>query len=544
MTVINNSINNTSSPFTVSSGNLVVTLGNISTSAGTVSCATTVTAGTNLVATAGNLLLPTTSATVGQIQINSVPWFHGYGTGNLFMGQNAGNFTFNVSNATNNVGIGCYVLNSITGGSATSDSRNVAVGYGAMRYDYGSGAGLYSSNVALGCQAMGYNFGASATVHTVAIGDQAGYQSGVGGYNCFIGTQAGYHIDGSYNVAVGYQALQGASNYISSNNVCIGSSSGALMAGGSNDNVLVGYQTANAQTNALTNSVLLGYQSGYQLNSASAGNILIGYRSGGSYTTNSESYNICIGYNVTGTAAESNVLRIGTGTGTGAGQINAAYISGIYGITVGATAGVVIIDSTNQVGSLSGTSGQVLMGGTKPAFSTATYPLTTAQGDILISSAANTITTLTKSTTATNYLSNTGTSNNPAWAQVDLTSGVSGILPAANGGTLPYTEVTGTTQAIANGNAYISNDGATLVIFSLPATAALGTMFEIVGKGSGFWTITQAAGQTVHSGSSSSTPGVTGTTTSSQQYASARFVCIIANTDWSIVSSVGTITLA
>ncbi len=33
------------------------------------------------------------------------------------------------------------------------------------------------------------------------------------------------------------------------------------------------------------------------------------------------------------------------------------------------------------------------------------------------------------------YLSNTGTSNNPAWAQVALTTGVTGILPPANGGT-------------------------------------------------------------------------------------------------------------
>jgi hypothetical protein len=42
---------------------------------------------------------------------------------------------------------------------------------------------------------------------------------------------------------------------------------------------------------------------------------------------------------------------------------------------------------------------------------------------------------LAKNTTATRYLSNTGTTNNPAWAQIDLTNGVTGILPVANGGT-------------------------------------------------------------------------------------------------------------
>jgi len=55
-----------------------------------------------------------------------------------------------------------------------------------------------------------------------------------------------------------------------------------------------------------------------------------------------------------------------------------------------------------------------------------------AQGDIFYGSASNTIAALAKSTTATNYLSNTGTTNNPAWAQVNLANGVTGNLPVAN----------------------------------------------------------------------------------------------------------------
>jgi len=60
---------------------------------------------------------------------------------------------------------------------------------------------------------------------------------------------------------------------------------------------------------------------------------------------------------------------------------------------------------------------------------------TIAQGDLLYGSAANTLSALAKDTNATRYLSNTGTSNNPLWAQVALTTGVSGSLPLANGGT-------------------------------------------------------------------------------------------------------------
>lgn len=60
---------------------------------------------------------------------------------------------------------------------------------------------------------------------------------------------------------------------------------------------------------------------------------------------------------------------------------------------------------------------------------------TVAQGDLLIASALNTLASLPKNTTATRYLSNTGVNNAPAYAQVDLSNGVTGTLPIANGGT-------------------------------------------------------------------------------------------------------------
>ncbi len=57
------------------------------------------------------------------------------------------------------------------------------------------------------------------------------------------------------------------------------------------------------------------------------------------------------------------------------------------------------------------------------------------QGDLLYGSANDTLAILPKSTTASRYLANTGTDNNPVWAAVDLNNGVTGTLPMTNGGT-------------------------------------------------------------------------------------------------------------
>lgn len=79
----------------------------------------------------------------------------------------------------------------------------------------------------------------------------------------------------------------------------------------------------------------------------------------------------------------------------------------------------------------------------------ATVP-TTAQGDLLYASAANTLSALNKDTNATRYLSNTGSSNNPAWAQVNVANGVTGDLPYANlaqGSALSVLGVTGNATA-------------------------------------------------------------------------------------------------
>lgn len=78
------------------------------------------------------------------------------------------------------------------------------------------------------------------------------------------------------------------------------------------------------------------------------------------------------------------------------------------------------------------------------------------QGDIIYGSASNTFSALAKNTSSTRYLSNTGTSNSPAWAQVDVTTGITGAVPLANGGT------SSSMAAVAGGAVY--SNGSNLAI--------------------------------------------------------------------------------
>ena len=115
--------------------------------------------------------------------------------------------------------------------------------------------------------------------------------------------------------------------------------------------------------------------------------------------------------------------------------------------------------------------GTVLQGagaGSDPAFSTATYPLTTAKGDILSATAADTITSLTFNATPTRYLANTGDSASvAAWDQVNLANGVTGVLSITNGGT-GVVGVSGTTTT----SGAVSS---TIITFPCGATSGLYT---------------------------------------------------------------------
>jgi hypothetical protein len=89
-----------------------------------------------------------------------------------------------------------------------------------------------------------------------------------------------------------------------------------------------------------------------------------------------------------------------------------------------------------------------------------TNQTTYTQGDLLYASAANTLSKLAKDANATRYLANTGTSNSPAWSQVNLANGVTGNLPVTNLNS--GTGATSTTAWCGNGtwcSAWVTNSG-------------------------------------------------------------------------------------
>jgi deoxyribose-phosphate aldolase len=115
-------------------------------------------------------------------------------------------------------------------------------------------------------------------------------------------------------------------------------------------------------------------------------------------------------------------------------------------------------------------------------------------------------------------------------------------LTAAPANYFTWSEVTGTSQTAAVNTGYITNN-ASLVSVTLPTTAAVGDRVRIAGKGAGGWRVAQNASELIHLGSSVTTTGVGGYLEFTNRYDCVELVCIVADTEWVALSSVGNITV-
>lgn len=104
--------------------------------------------------------------------------------------------------------------------------------------------------------------------------------------------------------------------------------------------------------------------------------------------------------------------------------------------------------------------------------------------------------------------------------------------PIPTGG-LTFSEVTGTTQAMAVNSWYLANN-AGLVTLTLPDTAALGSVVKITGKGAGLFRIAQNAGENINFGNVTTTTGVGGYIEATLRYDTIELICSVANTTWTV----------
>jgi hypothetical protein len=112
------------------------------------------------------------------------------------------------------------------------------------------------------------------------------------------------------------------------------------------------------------------------------------------------------------------------------------------------------------------------------------------------------------------------------------------FTPNASLNRLPYTEITSTTTNLLPDNSFGLNN-ASQVVATLPTTALVGTIIQIVGIGAGGWRIAQNASQQVHFGNISTTVGAGGRIDSSHRRDCITLKCVVANSEWTVESSVG-----
>ena len=243
--------------------------------------------------------IPATSdATTGVFFQNSSRFIHSFGTGNLFVGLNAGNFTLS---GASNLGIGFG-----SGNGLTTGYQNAFIGYQAGA-SYTTGL----SNIAIGYQAAQNS---TTPRFTTAIGPQA-LQNNEVDNSVGIGLEAGKaNISGSEMVAIGAIAMR----YSTDADRCtaVGYSALGLLngtGGGADDNTVVGAWSMRKATTA-TDNTMVGSFTGFDLTTGDR-NTCFGKSSGANLIAASD--NTLLGY-ITGlalTSGSSNVL-IGASAGS------------------------------------------------------------------------------------------------------------------------------------------------------------------------------------------------------------------------------------
>jgi len=258
------------------------------------------------------------------------------GTSNTVYGYQAGNLigagdNFNVfighqvadadmTNATNNVGVGYQSL-----GALTEGDNNIALGYQSA-----DAITSGSANVAIGTSSLGAN---TATHNNVAVGTSVLQSLEASSQNTAIGSGAmssiGTGASGLSNcVAIGYQAFQGGVNTTT----------------GANGTVAVGMNSLTAQTTAIGNTAV-GY---FSLSTATTGgyNTAVGNVALDACTGTS---NTAVGFGALGSVVGGGTnIGIGSGAGNKGGGSGADLTTGNENTLIGNVTRVSTAGAENQ----------------------------------------------------------------------------------------------------------------------------------------------------------------------------------------------------
>ena len=127
---------------------------------------------------------------------------------------------------------------------------------------------------------------------------------------------------------------------------------------------------------------------------------------------------------------------------------------------------------------------------------------------------------------------------------ITISNTAGAITINATGSALTWTVVTGAAQAMAVNNGYISNATTGGVAYTLPATAAVGSIIRVTGlSGGSGWTVAQNAGQSIQFGISTTTVGTGGSLASTQNTDTIELLCAVQDTGFICVDAVGNITI-
>jgi len=241
----------------VATSGITTTLPTTSSTLAGLSVANTFTAAQSFSST---ISLVTTTSTTGQILQATKRLLHTYGTSNIFLGSEAGNFT--TTGLGKNIAIGRITLQSLQGGVgniAIGDACGFSITGGSSNMLFGEFSGNLitsgSQNCALGVSSLR---GVTTTSENTAIGFQALYST-TGSKNTGIGVNSSWTCtSGSKNTFIG--------EYSGASTDTIGGLTGIGITTGSN-NTMLGQNTAST-TAAGTYRTAIGSDSRCQNNNA------------------------------------------------------------------------------------------------------------------------------------------------------------------------------------------------------------------------------------------------------------------------------------